>query len=137
MRYAPYAEELKAFANMGEAQLLEYFLTRVFETEEVWGLDDGCEWVTIEHEQQTLMPLWPYQQLASSNITDLAGSETMSPTAESLEDFVYQTLGQLMDEDIVLAVMCNSNNQGCLITPHRLYEILTGMFNAGEYVLDT
>lgn len=130
MRYAPYAEEINAIPGMSESQLLEYFLTRVFETEEVWGLDDGCEWITIERDGQPVMPLWPYQQFA------LALGEQHSPAAESLEDFVYQTLGQLMDEDVVLSVMCSADGKGCLVSPHRLYDIFTGMFNAGEYTLD-
>lgn len=131
MRYAPYSEEINAIADMSEGQLLEYFLTRVFETEEVWGLDDGCEWVTLDCNGQSVMPLWPYQHFAS----EAAAGHT--PAAESLEDFVYQTLGQLMDEDIVLAVMSHSTSAGCLVTPHRLYDIFTGMFNAGEYTLDS
>lgn len=131
MRYAPYAEEVNDVAAMSESQLLEYFLTRVFETEEVWGLDDGCEWITIEHQGQAVMPLWPYQQFAA----ELAGSYT--PVAESLEDFVYQTLGQLMDEDVVLTVMSSAASPGCVVSPHRLYEIFTGMYNAGEYTLDS
>lgn len=134
MRYAPYEQDVHAFAIMNEAQLLEYFLTRVFETEEVWGLDDGCEWITRESNGQMIMPVWPYQQLAAM---DAADSEGASPTAESLEDFVYQTLGQLMEEDIVLAVMGSTSQRGCLVSPHRLYEIFTGMFNAGEYTLDS
>lgn len=131
MRYAPYAEEVNAIASMSESQLLEYFLTRVFETEEVWGLDDGCEWITIEQQGQSVMPLWPYQQFAN----ELADHHT--PAAESLEDFVYQTLGQLMEEDVVLSVMCSTDGRGCLVSPHRLYDIFTGMFNAGEYSLDS
>lgn len=134
MRYAPYSEETTAISTMSEPQLLEYFLTRVFETEEVWGLDDGCEWIIIERNDQRIMPVWPYQQFAAD-----AASEAWSghnPTAESLEDFVYQTLNLLIEEDAMLEVMSSPERQGCLVSPHRLQDIFTGMFDAGEYTLD-
>lgn len=134
MRYAPYEQEVTAVADMSEAQLLEYFLTRVFETEEVWGLDDGCEWIMVEHNGQWVMPVWPYRQYAAEAITKQECNSI--PAAESLEDFVYQTLGQLMDDDAVLEIMSTEKRPGCLVSPHRLYDIFTGMFNAGEYTLD-
>lgn len=135
MRYAPYSEETNATSTMSEPQLLEYFLTRVFETEEVWGLDDGCEWIITEHEGQQVMPIWPYQQFA----IEAACEEWTAhrPTAESLEDFVYQTLSQLIEEGAMLEVMNSPQRRGCLVSPHRLQEIFLGMFDAGEYTLDS
>ncbi len=135
MRYSPYAEEVIDIATMNEAQLLEYFLTRVFETEEVWGLDDGCEWIVTDNPAQSLMPIWPYRQLAEDAARQQWSGYTA--TAESLEDFVYQTLGELMEDDIILEIMPAPDKAGCKITPHRLFEIFTGMFNAGEYTLDS
>lgn len=135
MRYAPYSEETKAAVTMSESQLLEYFLTRVFETEEVWGLDDGCEWIMIERDGQWVMPIWPYQQFA----VDVANTDwpKHNPTAESLEDFVYQTLSILIEEDAMLEVMSSPQRRGCLVSPHRLQDIFHGMFDAGEYTLDS
>ncbi|MFV8818407.1 DUF2750 domain-containing protein [Haliea sp. E17] len=134
MRYSPYAEETAALAVMSEPQLLEYFLTRVFETEEVWGLDDGCEWVMQQRDEQWVMPLWPYRQFAEAAASGWSGC---APSAESLEDFVYQTLGALIDEDTLLEVMSDPGRRGCLVSPQRLHDIFTGMMNAGEYTLDS
>ena len=135
MRYAPYAQEVAATADMSETLLLEYFLTRVFETEEVWGLDDGCEWITVERDHQSVMPIWPYRQYAAEACDGEWSAH--QPAAESLEDFVYNTLGTLIEEDIMLEVMSGAGVGGCLIAPQRLYEIFTGMFSAGEYTLDS
>lgn len=134
MRYAPYSRETTALADMSEAQLLEYFLTRVFETEEIWGLDDGCEWIVIERDGQTVMPVWPYMQFASEAVT--GDRSNCKPSAESLEDFVYSTIDTLIEDDILLEVMGSPNRLGCLVSPQRLYDIFTGMFSAGEYTLD-
>ncbi len=134
MRYSPYTAETAAVTEMSESQLLEYFLTRVFETEEVWSLDDGCEWVMREDDGQWIMPLWPYRQFAETAAATWSGCV---PSAESLEDFVYQTLGALMEEDTLLEVMGEPGRPGCLVSPQRLHDIFTGMMNAGEYTLDS
>ena len=138
MRYAPYESEVKLLGVMSEPQLLEYFLTRVFETEEVWGLEDDCEWATIDIAAQSAMPIWPYQQLASSAAEHLrlAGDVTLQPTAESLEDFLQHTLPSLIEEDVMLAIMTSEDNSGCLVSPHRLLDIFTGMMESGTYSLD-
>lgn len=134
MRYAPYSKELIDLEEMSDNLILEYFLTRVFETEEVWGLDDGCEWVVTMQGDQQIMPIWPYQQLAAENVQQF--HDSYSPTAESLEDFVFETLGELMEDDILLAIMPTEKQRKCLITPHRLHDIFTGMMDAGEYKMD-
>ncbi len=132
MRHAPYPKEYAEFESMGDGELLEYFLTRVYETEEVWGLDDGCEWLMLESGEQWVMPVWPYRQLVAQAST-VSG---YTPLAESLEDFVYQTLSALIEDDAMIAVMSSPGRDGCLVSPERLYDILTGMFDAGEYRLD-
>lgn len=135
MRYAPYQEEIVTTAQMNDAQLFEYFLTRVYETEEVWGIDDGCEWITLRRENQLVMPVWPYRHFAATAFSDLG--QDNQPTAESLEDFVYHTLAALIEEDTMLEIMSSSQRQGCMVSPHRLLEIFQGMFDAGEYTLDS
>jgi len=133
MRYAPYQQEYAELAAMSDARLLEYFLTRVFETEEVWGLDDGCEWLIEERDGQQRMPVWPYRQLAEQAVA----GEGYVPAAEALEDFVYRTLATLIEEDALLEVLPAPGRAGCLVSPQRLHDIFTGMFDAGEYKLDS
>ena len=134
MRYAPFNHEADALTMMGEAQLLEYFLTRIYETEEIWGLDDGCTWVTSIQQENEVMPLWPYQKLATEMIPGAWPDTTEA--VESLEEFVEQTLIALMEDDIMIEIMPSPTRPGCLISPQRLHDILTGMLDAGEYKLD-
>lgn len=135
MRYAPYSEEYASFSQLNESQQLEYFLTRIFETEEVWGLDDGTEWVFREQANggQTL-PLWPYEKFAQDAAT--GPWQDKQPQAESMEDFIYHTLEMLIEEDVMVEIMPNPQQPGGLISPHQLLSILTGMIDAGEYRLD-
>jgi len=135
MRYAPYDNEYQAAANLSESEQMEYFLTRVFETEEVWGLDDGAEWVYREHtDGSQSLPLWPYEKFAKDAAVDLWADT--QPQAESLEDFMYHTLEMLIEDDVMVEIMPMPTKTGCLVSPHRLLSILTGMIDAGEYRMD-
>ena len=68
----------------------------MFETEEIWGLDDGCEWITIPAGSSDgpceTLPLWPYEVLATEWVK---ATEECKPTAESLEDFDLEVRAML------------------------------------------
>lgn len=134
MRYSPYEHEYQAVATMTEGELLEYFLTRVFETEEVWGLDDGAEWIMHEQDAQICMPVWPYQKFAAEAVS--GKWEHYHPQAESLEDFLHTTIAMLIEENAMLDIMPRESIPACLISPQQLKSILDGMIDAGTYTLD-
>lgn len=134
MRYVPYDHEYQAAGAMSEAELMEYFLTRVFETEEVWGLDVNADWVRREWQGETCMPVWPYRKFAA----DVAINDwsQYKPHAESLEIFLHGTLELLIEEGVMVEIMPTPERAGCLVSPQRMKSILDGMIDAGEYTLD-
>lgn len=134
MRYVPYDHEYKAAGAMSENERMEYFLTRVFETEEVWGLDDQYDWLLREANGETYMPVWPYKKFAA----DAAIGEWAhcQPEAEALEVFLNGTLPLLIEEGILVEVMPMTGQAGCLVSPQRIKSIIEGMIDAGEYTLD-
>lgn len=134
MRYSPYEHEYEAVSAMNENELLEYFLTRVFETEEVWGLDDGIEWIMQDNNGQLSMPVWPYQLFAKESAVN--DWQHCHPEAQSLEVFLQNTVAMLMDEQAMLDIMPQSSAVSCLISPQQLKSILEGMIDAGDYTLD-
>ncbi len=135
MRYAPYDNEYQAAKTLTAAQQLEYFLMRIFETEEVWGLDDGTEWIFRESsEAETTLPVWPYQKYAREAAVGIWAE--YQPQAESLEDFMQHTLAMLIEEQAMMEIMPGPDQPGCLISPHQLLSILEGMIDAGEYRMD-
>lgn len=134
MRYSPYESEIRDVASMGEAELFEYFLLRAFEAEEVWTLLEGDQWQLITTEEGVRLPIWPYEYFAKEAAED-RWPDT-STCAESLEFFLYESLQELADKDIMLEIMHRPDQGGCLVSPQRLSSILLGMMDAGEYVLE-
>lgn len=134
MRYAPYPSEARAVPNMGDGELMEYFLMRAFETEEVWALRNTDGWLLQRRAEQLCLPVWPYRQFADETVVQWRTES--QPTAQSLEFFINDTLLWLIDDDIGVDIMPRQDGCGCLMSPHRLLSIIEGMLDAGEYCLD-
>lgn len=135
MRFSPSESEYAAIPGMSDQHLLEYFLLRVFETEEVWGLLNNGSWQMNEVEGQETVPLWPYQRFARDMALEVWQSS--SPSSVSLEYFLEQILGSLTLLDVMLEIMPLQDSPGCLISPRQLQSIFEGMIDAGEYRLDS
>ena len=135
MRYEPYDDEYAAVPTLTDAQLLEYFLSRIYETEEVWGLKEGGEyWMTYDSNGRETQPLFAYKRYAEE--AAVGDWEVMIPVAESLEFFMERTLRRLDQLDVMLEVMPRKNGRGSLVTPRQLLSILEGMIDAGEYTME-
>ncbi len=78
--------------------------------------------------------MWPYLKFASD--AALEAWQDCVPNALSLEFFIFNTLQQLLETDLMNEVMPFVDKPGCLITPHRLLDILVGIIHATEYRLD-
>lgn len=134
MRYAPSHSEYQSVQSLSAAELLEYFLIRIAETEEVWGLNRNGDWFRQEQAGQSVVSFWPYKQYASD--AALEQWHDCTPHGMSLEHFLFPALPQLIAEDVQVEIMPTADRPGCRITPHRLLDILVGMQHAREYRLD-
>ncbi|MGR8935292.1 MAG: DUF2750 domain-containing protein [Gammaproteobacteria bacterium] len=134
MRYEPYDDEYAAVPSMTDEELFEYFLFRILETDEVWGLKDGPQWIRREIDGQETLPVWPFKRFAAeAAINDWQG---LNPGADSLESFIYSTLNKLVGQNVMVEVMPRKSAAGCLVKPIRLVTILENTMYAGEYTLE-
>lgn len=135
MRYEPYEDEYASVPSMTDAQLLEYFLLRIYETEEVWGLKEGgAYWMTYERDGRDTLPVFAYKRYADE--AAVADWELLIPVADSLEFFMERTLPRLLEQDICLEIMPQQPGKGSIVTPRQLLSILEGMVDAGEYTIE-
>jgi hypothetical protein len=134
MRYQPHEEEYAAIAHMTDEDLLEYFLYRIMETDEVWGLKLNSQRLTRTINGLETRPVWPYRRYAE----EAAAREWQNHTsiADSLEHFIYETLNRLAVQDICIEIMPRPSAAGCLISAQRLFSYLEAMKESRDFVLD-
>ena len=135
MRFEPYEDEYTAVSTMADEELLEYFLFRICETDEVWGLKEGPNWITREINGMETQPVWPFKRYAA-DATSNAQWQNLKPVAESLEFFIYQILNRLTKQNISIEIMPRETGAGCLISPQRLLNYLEDMRDAGECMVE-
>lgn len=134
MRYEPYQDEYAAVPSMTDEELLEYFLFRIMETDEVWGLKDGPQWITRHIGGQETLPVWPFKRFAVEAAT--GEWQHFKPSADAMEFFIYRTLDKQARQGVMIEIMPRASGPGCLVTPQRLLTILEGTMHSGEYTLE-
>lgn len=135
MIYKPSESELVEIETLSADQRLHYFLTRVIESEEVWGLgDEASGWIIKDSDEKTLITVWPYEILAAAFATQ--SGDGQAPVAVSLEQFVYSLLPVIHQQNIHLEILPTGSLPGKLMPAQALAAILEGMMESGEYYME-
>ncbi|OAI12236.1 hypothetical protein A1507_01705 [Methylomonas koyamae] len=133
MRYQPHRDEIAAVPEMSDDERLEYFLYRVFETDEVWCLKDAGQPVIRDVAGRETLPVWPYKIFAEAAAT--GDWEGLQPVPESVDYFTYQTLNRAAGQEVTLEIMPRGSAPGCLIAPQRLFGMLENMMESRDYTV--
>jgi len=134
MHHAPTAAEANFLVDASPEELLDYFITRSMECEDIWGLSNASGWVMRDHGETTCLPVWNYAVMADAcAIDELSG---YAADSTSLEHFVYGTLPQLRDMDVEVELLATPERQGLLLTAKALYEIFERKLDSAEYFIE-
>ena len=139
MRYKPSDSEVLEIDTFSAEQRLHYFLSRAVESEEVWGLGDDAGWVLKDVDDKTIIPIWPYEALATA-CSQVASTQTAfsktSAMAVSLEQFVYSLLPQINHQNIQIEILPTKILPGKIMQARDLSAILEGLMESGEYYME-
>lgn len=134
MRYKPSETEISSLPHMAPVERLSYFLSRALEAEEIWSLGNSSGWELQERDGRTLVPIWPYLEMARMNIP--ADPTSVSPQATSLDHFYQNILPLMIEQQIDIEVLGMPGSAGRLIAASDLYAMLESMLEAGEYYIE-
>ncbi len=104
--------QLDAIDCMPAEQRYDYFINKLIELGEVWGLSSDTGWVILSDEDDEQLPVWPHAQLAES----WARGEfsDCQPKAIPLTDWINKWLTG-MEKDGLLAAVCPSSDGDSII----------------------
>ena len=134
MKYLISTTELQQVDSWPPQERLQYFLGRAIESEEVWGLSNPSGWVMKDVDNKSILPVWPYEQMASL----CAANEWQDYTASavSLEHFVYKLLPIMVDQDIRVEILPTSSSGGECMDASELASIFDSLLETGEYYME-
>lgn len=105
-------KEIEVVSKLPTSKRYEYFIKKVADFEEVWGLfDDG--WAISEDDNgNPLMPFWPKKEFANL----CAVNEWKNYKAEliELEDFMQEWLPGMKEDGIKLSIFWNNVDSAVL-----------------------
>lgn len=109
---------------MGPEYRYNYFVGKVAETEEIWGLWNKDGWATLgDNENRIVVPFWPEKEFALLCCT--GEWSAYEPKSISLYDLMEKWLpGMQKDERLASVFLVPENKTGSIIAPAILLEDL-------------
>lgn len=116
-------ERMEAVLRLPATRRYAYFLQRVVEAGEAWGLDSEGWALAVDDEGGDVLPLWPDAEFATLCAKRLW--EGFEPKSLSLDELLRVVLPQLEAEGLSLGVFFTPQGQGYPVTAARLREDLS------------
>lgn len=86
----------------------EYFIKKVVDFEEVWGLYNDGWATTTDENKRILIPFWPRQEFAEACAID--EWQSYVATAIDLEEFINEWLPGMKDDGILPSIFWNNDD---------------------------
>jgi hypothetical protein len=115
-------ERIQAVLQLPATRRYAYFLRRVVEAGEVWGLDADGWALAVDAQGGDVLPLWPAAEFASLCAKRLW--EGYTPKRLALDELLRTVLPQLDAEGLSLGVFFTPQGQGFPVSAARLLEDL-------------
>ncbi|UII55676.1 DUF2750 domain-containing protein [Cytobacillus spongiae] len=119
-------KEVNAVINLPASKRYGYFIKKVVDFEEIWGLyKDG--WATTENsEGEVLVPFWPKSEFA--DLCCVEQWKDYKPQKIHLDDFINKWVPGMSNDRLKIAVFWY-NNDSTVVDPNRLLSDLEEELN--------
>lgn len=115
-------KEIINVVNQSPSIRYEYFIKKVADNEQLWGLYNNG-WAMAEDENhQKYMPFWPKSEFAEACANGIW--EGYSPKLIKLSDFINKWIPGMKNGDVKISVFYIPNNSGVIVSHDQLLENL-------------
>jgi len=129
--YEARPEEVDAVSRLQAPDRYRYFLNKVADWEELWGIANDDGWCLYADDSGTeLLPVWPARAYAHTFCADDFADH--APKAISMDEWLENWLPGLASEGTQVAVFPLLSGQGIVIDPERLADDLKGALKQYE-----
>ncbi len=108
--------------KMSEDERYNYFIRKVADFEELWGLsDNGCA-LLGDNDGNRVLPLWPEKEFAELCAVDQW--QGYKPEVIELDNFIEKWIPGMLNDKTSINVFSTPNAKGTVILPNDLYSDL-------------
>lgn len=116
-------DRMQAVLRLPAARRYSYFLQRVAESGEVWGLDGEGWALALDDAGRDVLPLWPTPEFAAMCATRLWSG--FQPRAIKLQELLENVLPQLEEEGMPVGIFFTPEGQGHPVSARELIDALS------------
>lgn len=110
-------KEINAVIRLSGQKRYEYFIKKVADNEEVWGLYNNGWAMTEDSKGNQLIPFWP--KIEYANLCAIEDWEDYNPKSIDLDDFINKWIPGMRNDGIKISVFWY-NNDSVAVNPERL-----------------
>ncbi|TDL92418.1 DUF2750 domain-containing protein [Vibrio vulnificus] len=105
-------KEVEVVKNLPAPRRYEYFIKKVADFEEVWGLFNDGWAISKDDDGNSLMPFWPKKEFA--NLCAVGDWENYQAEKIELDEFIQEWLPGLKEDDINPSIFWNNVDSAVL-----------------------
>lgn len=115
--------QINALNRFSAEQRFDYFINKVIEQQEVWGLCSDQGWVILEEGGDEHLPVWPHAELAALWVTGEYSDCT--PTAITLDTWLARWLPGMEKDGLLAAISPDTEGEGIIVSAEELAETMS------------
>ena len=116
------AKEFSEVTKLSGSKRYEYFLKKVADDEELWGLyNDGWAMVADDEENE-MIPFWPKKEFADACCNEHWKNYISEPIG--LTEFMESWIDNLKNNGLSTAIFIVKDDKGIIVKPEKLLEDL-------------
>ncbi|WP_158969262.1 DUF2750 domain-containing protein [Paraglaciecola sp. L3A3] len=125
------AKDFLDLSKMLPEQRFEYALTKMIETQYLWGLYGKNGWVMLKADEDSCMPIWPHKEFATSWV-----KEDFPDCEPKQIDFVewldIWLPGMQKNNTLILVFPLGEDEEGIILEASEMLECIEDDLNAQE-----
>ena len=122
--------QIDAINRMNADQRYDYFIRKVVELKQLWGLASDEGWVILPEEGEEQFPVWPHAELATQwSIGEFADCK---PQAITLEDWLTKWSPGMVNDNLLVAACPNQEGDTIVVAADELRDDLLEALGASN-----
>ena len=113
--------EFKSILNLDGAIRYEYFIKKVADYGEIWGLYDDGWATTTDDNERVLIPFWPKKEFAEG--CAVGEWSNYIATSINLEEFIEEWLPGMQEDSVLASVFWNGDDSIAREANKLLYDL--------------
>jgi len=112
-------KKIENILKMSESERYDYFVRKVADFEEVWGLSDNGWALLGDNSRNQILPLWPEKEFAQLCAVDKW--KDYKPEVIELDNFIEKWIPGMTNDKTLVNVFLIPNGKGTTVSPQDLY----------------